>query len=98
MRETADVGDIVRVQKHVPSLLPGVMKRESRKLVEAVVLERVKISSTYQYRIRLLEDNSVQTGNGHMIKLIVRKGGDGNSQTPLSSSYTANHYSAAARS
>jgi len=73
MRDSADVGDIVRVPRMVATLLPGGGKRDGRKLVEAEIIRRTIISSAPRYTVRRLDDGGEQTGNGHMIKSIVRR-------------------------
>ncbi|MBB6672995.1 hypothetical protein [Cohnella nanjingensis] len=73
MRESADVGDIVKIQKLVPSVLPGSAIRDGRKLVEAEVISKVRVASSFRYQVRRLDDQAIQTGNGHLIKSIVRK-------------------------
>ncbi|MCY9765161.1 hypothetical protein M5X06_30815 [Paenibacillus alvei] len=72
MRESANVGDIVRVPKLVPNLLGG-YQRDGRKLVEAEVIQKHSLSSSLQFRVRRLMDNEIQNGNGHMIKSIVKR-------------------------
>ncbi|BFH11374.1 hypothetical protein [Paenibacillus dendritiformis] len=72
MRESANVGDIVRVPKLVPNRFGG-YQRDGRKLVEAEVIEKHRLSSTLRYRVRRLLDNEIQIGNGHMIKSIVQR-------------------------
>lgn len=80
IRESADVGDIVKVQMQSPAILPGSLQRVSRKLVEAEVIERVRIAQSFRFRVRRLEDGGIQTGNGHMIKGIVQKHMQGGEQ------------------
>lgn len=73
-RESADIGDIVKVVKMVPNaLLGGASRREGRKLVEAEVTHKYSVSGIYKYTVRRLEDGESQTGNGHMIRCIVAK-------------------------
>ncbi|BFH11107.1 hypothetical protein J6TS7_21690 [Paenibacillus dendritiformis] len=72
MRESANVGDIVRVPKLVPNRLGG-YQRDGRKLVEAEVIEKHRLSSALRYRVRRLVDGEIQAGNGHMIKSIVKR-------------------------
>ncbi|WP_435924837.1 hypothetical protein [Paenibacillus sp. DYY-L-2] len=75
MREAADVGDIVRVPKLIENpLLGGASKRDGRKLVEAVIVGKVKLATSFRYTVQRLEDGQTQTGNGHMIKSIIRRG------------------------
>ncbi|MBU5442059.1 hypothetical protein [Paenibacillus sp. MSJ-34] len=80
MRESADVGDVVRVPKMIPNPLLGGYKRDGLKLVDAIVTEKQLLSSAVRYKVKRLTDGEVQIGNGHMIKSIVRRaaaGGDG---------------------
>ena len=73
-RESADVGDIVKVVKLVPAvLLGGAHHRDGRKLVEAEVTHKYSVSGIYKYTVRRLEDGESQTGNGHMIRCIITK-------------------------
>lgn len=73
-RESADVGDLVKVPKYVPAHpLLGGYKREGTKLVEALVEEVRRTSSASHYRVKRIKDGQTQEGNGHMIKAIVRK-------------------------
>lgn len=73
MRESANIGDIVRVPKLVPNKLVGGYKREGLKLVEAIIIDRTIISATCRFTVRRLADDEIQVGNGHMIKAIVRR-------------------------
>jgi len=75
MRETAEVGDIVRVPRLVPSPLPGGYKRDGARLVEAEVIDKRYIASSWRYRVKRIADGELQEGNGHMIKAIIRKRG-----------------------
>ncbi|MFF2886999.1 hypothetical protein [Paenibacillus sp. NPDC057967] len=73
MRESARIGDVVRVPKLIDNPLIGGYKKEGRKLVDAIILDRTQISSAYRYRVKRLDDNQIQIGNGHMIKAIVSR-------------------------
>lgn len=72
MRESAEVGDVVKV----PLLISGPLglQRVGRKLVEAVIIDRIRIGRSYSYTV-LRRDSGTQIGNGHMIKAIVSRGG-----------------------
>lgn len=70
MRDSADVGDTVRVPRLVPGLLPGAHKRDGTRLVDAVIIQRTLISGHYRFTVRRLDDNGLQTGNSHMIKAV----------------------------
>lgn len=72
MRDAADVGDIVRVPKLDPNPLGG-YKRDGRKLVEAEIINKVMLSSSFRYTVKRLQDGGIQVGNGHMIKSVVRQ-------------------------
>lgn len=74
MRESADVGDVVRVPKMVESLLPGSSRRDGRKLVEAVIISKYSMGTAFRYTVKRLEDGGEQSGSGHMIKAIVQSG------------------------
>lgn len=75
MRESADVGDTVRVPKMVDDpLLGGASRRDGRKLVEAVIISKSSLGTAFRYTVRRVEDGQTQTGNGHMIKAIVQSG------------------------
>ncbi|MEF2968339.1 hypothetical protein V3851_23810 [Paenibacillus sp. M1] len=73
MRESAEVGDIVLVSKMVPNPLLGGYLREGSKPVEAVVVSKIRLSSSFRYQVKRLADQVNQEGNGHMIKGIIRK-------------------------
>lgn len=70
-REAATVGDIVRVPKLVRG--PLGYEREGRRLVEAEIVSSYTMSGSVRYRVRRLEDDGQQEGNGHMIKGIVKQ-------------------------
>ena len=73
MRQSADVGDVVRVTKLVPNPLIGGYKREGNKTVEAVVISKRRSPYGIHYQVKRLQDEQLQEGNGHMIKAIVSK-------------------------
>jgi hypothetical protein len=73
LRETANVGDIVRVPKYKINPLLNCNVRDGLKLVEAEIIEKTSVSQTFRYKVRRLVDNGIQTGNGHMIKAIVSR-------------------------
>ncbi|WP_018750690.1 hypothetical protein [Paenibacillus sanguinis] len=73
IRESADIGDIVLVDKLVPNPLLGGYKRDGSKPVEAVVISKKRRSSSFHYQVKRLADQAYQEGNGHMIKGIIRR-------------------------
>lgn len=75
MRESANVGDVVRVPKLIQNPQLGGYKRDGRKLVDAIITSKVMIASAYRYTVKRIEDGEIQTGNGHMIKSIVQRVG-----------------------
>lgn len=77
MRAAADIGDVVRVPKLDENPLLGGYVRTGRKLVEAVIVSKYLVSSTYRYSVKRLDDGQVQSGNAHMIKSIVRRADGG---------------------
>ncbi|KEQ22861.1 hypothetical protein [Paenibacillus tyrfis] len=77
VRESADVGDVVRVPKYKDNPLLGGYIRDGHKLVEAVITKKEIIASSYRYTVKRISDGQVQKGNGHMIKSIVSRAADG---------------------
>jgi len=71
-RESAEVGDIVRVPKLVPNELGG-YRRDGKRLHDAEITSKYVVSGVAWYRVRRLDDGAEQQGNGHMIKAIVRR-------------------------
>jgi len=68
-----EIGDTVRVPKLVENPLLGGYRQEGKQLVEAVVVDVRRMSSWIHYKVRRVQDDAVQEGNGHMIKSIVRR-------------------------
>lgn len=73
VRDSAGVGDIVRVPKLIPNPLIGGFKRDGKKLVEAEIIRKDVVSSAIRYTVKRLQDGEIQAGNGHMIKALVRQ-------------------------
>jgi hypothetical protein len=73
IRDSADIGDVVRVPKFVPIPLLGGYKRDGRKLVDAIITNKQRVASGFRYTVQRVQDGQTQTGNGHMIKAIVRR-------------------------
>ncbi|MCQ4363165.1 hypothetical protein KQR54_18875 [Mycobacterium gordonae] len=71
LRQSAQVGDIVRVPRMVMG--PLGYHRDGSRFVEAEIISRVVVANVPTYKVRRLEDDVVQSGNGHMIKSIVRR-------------------------
>lgn len=72
-RKAPEVGDTVMVPKlQAGHPLLGGSIQQGRKLVQAVVenVKQTSFSLTYQVRF---PDGSTQTGNGHMIKRVIKK-------------------------
>ncbi|MNW34010.1 hypothetical protein D3C74_109770 [compost metagenome] len=76
MRESAEIGDTVRVPKLDYNPLLGGYKRDGRKLVDAVIIEKTMLSSACHYTVKRIADGMTQRGNGHMIKAIIQRGGE----------------------
>ncbi|WP_079908254.1 hypothetical protein [Paenibacillus sp. 32352] len=74
MREAADIGDTVRVPKYKENPLLGGYVRDGNKLVEAIIISKDTVASSYRYTVRRISDGQIQKGNGHMIKSIVSRG------------------------
>lgn len=72
-RDSADIGDIVRIPKLIPGILPGSTKRDGLRLVDGEIIKRILISGCYRYTIKRLQDGGLQVGNSHMIKAVIKK-------------------------
>lgn len=75
-RESAEVGDVVRVPKYKENPQLGGYIRDGNKLVEAVITNKEIIASSYRYTVKRIADGQFQKGNGHMIKSIVARATD----------------------
>lgn len=72
-RKAPEVGDVVKVNKLVPNPLLGGYKHDGKQLVEAIVVDVRRYSSGFQIKVQRIQDGEIQSGNGHMIKSIVKK-------------------------
>lgn len=71
-RESADIGDIVRVPKLISNVLGG-YKRDGRRLIEAKIIGKYVVGGVTRYQVQRLTDGGIQHGNGHMIKSVIRQ-------------------------
>jgi hypothetical protein len=67
----AEVGDVVKIQQRQEGILAPVIKAGKR-LLEAEVVDVDRAGPYDRYKVRL-QDGSIQTGNGHMIREVVRQ-------------------------
>lgn len=73
VRESAEIGDRVKVPKFIEGRLPGTFVRDGRKFVEAIVTSKQKSSSSIQYTVQRIADGKTQKGDGHMIKAVIAR-------------------------
>ncbi|MWC26652.1 hypothetical protein [Paenibacillus sp. MMS18-CY102] len=76
LRDSANIGDVVRVPKLNKHPLLNCYVRDGLKLVEAVIIDKTMVSQTHRYTVKRITDGEEQTGNGHMIKSIVTRSSD----------------------